>query len=599
MSNLVSRELEKIISTGSLKGITLSEEKAFDFLICSLYCHKTLDYDKNWYEIMNENITDSSNDGGIDFVYFDEDNSKVIVGQNKYSTNIDINTCVAEIEKLDNTLQNFQKNSTSNYSKDLKKRLLNILDRLNDENIGNIDYVFASLSTFDESKVIKRVEEKSQYSDLIFFNKYEIEKTIENLQSELAVVSEFKFDLDETRNILRYSSEKYEGIVLNFSASSLKKAYDRYESQGLFNLNIRRYIKSKNVDDAIIASITNSKDDFWFKNNGLTIACKDFHIDGNVIKIYDFSIVNGGQTTTLIAKNFKTDSENFYVMCKIIKSNFELDNHDSTTFFNEIAEATNSQKPIQPRDLKANAPEMLQLQRLFEDRGYFLEIKRGMSVPKKYSDKKIKNDDLAQIYYSFVSQKPGTARSSKRSLFSNNSHYRQIFFQKYSKNPENVDFLIDLIELNKRIDIIIQKYKNNTARNKLSIEELNVLSNGKLAIIALMGFIYRISNNDYNIKSDERDLIDEKFEFGYFLSNYKGDNVDKLLEDLIYELVQHISEIYSSEYDAAKVTSISNFLKTDKKYRETILEKYIIELNKRNNYQELINYYGPLFRRNN
>ena len=32
----------------------------------------------------------------------------------------------------------------------------------------------------------------------------------------------------------------------------------------------------------------------------------------------------------------------------------------------------------------------------------FLEIKRGISAPKNSRDKKLKNDDLAQLYYSFV-----------------------------------------------------------------------------------------------------------------------------------------------------------------------------------------------------
>ena len=35
-------------------------------------------------------------------------------------------------------------------------------------------------------------------------------------------------------------------------------------------------------------------------NNGLTIACNEYKVDGKFIKLYDFSIVNGGQTTNLI-----------------------------------------------------------------------------------------------------------------------------------------------------------------------------------------------------------------------------------------------------------------------------------------------------------
>ena len=106
--------------------------------------------------------------------------------------------------------------------------------------------------------------------------------------------------------------------------------------------------------------------------------------------MYNFSIVNGGQTTTLISKNLKDNSKDFYVLCKIVKSTEKLDNKETMRFYNEIAETTNSQKPIQPRDLKSNSPEMIALQKLLLERDYFLEIKRGISAPKKFKDKKLK-----------------------------------------------------------------------------------------------------------------------------------------------------------------------------------------------------------------
>lgn len=597
MSAIIENEIKKIIELAKIRGEELTEERAFDFLVCALTCYNSLDYSKYWYEIINQNITDGANDGGIDFVFYDDENSKVIIGQNKYSKNCDFNGVVSEIDKINSTIRNFKNNNTSNYSKILKERYLNVIDRLNDENEGNIEIVFASLSSFSIVKVESRVEHNSQYSELLFYSENEIEKIIEDLQTALNVVEEFKFDIDQSKNVLEYRSNNFEGSVLNISANSLKKAYDKYESKGLFNLNIRRYIKSKSVDDGIINTINHDKDDFWFRNNGLTIACKDYILDGNTVKIYDFSIVNGGQTTTLIAKHLKSVSDDFYVMAKIIKSVEELGSSETMNFFNEIAEATNSQKPIQPRDLKSNAPEMLQLQRLLDEKGYFLEIKRGVVAPRKYGDNKIKNEELAQLIYSFVSQKPGTARSNKKSLFSNNTHYKQIFRQKYGKNPNQVDFLVDLIQLNKRVDNSISKFKNNEAYSNLNIEQLNVLNNSKLAIFALMGFIYRLVNQDFKLDTQKVEEDLEFFEYGKFISNYVDDDVDKLIEKLIFELVEFLTETYKTEFEKGNTTSISNFLKTDKNYTQTILVKYISDLKKRDNLQDLIKYFGGLFKR--
>lgn len=114
-----------------------------------------------------------------------------------------------------------------------------------------------------------------------------------------------------------------------------------------------------------------------------------------------------------------------------------------------------------------------------------------------------------------------------------------------------------------------------------------------------MGFIYRVTNGDFDIKSKNVDLMYDNFEFGLFLSNYREDNLDEKLEELVFELIDHIKEIYNNEYEAGKVTSISNFLKTDKKYRETILDKYITKQKMRTNLNDLIDYFGPLFTRSN
>ena len=301
----IESEISRIIEIAEADGIEISEERAFDYLICSLFCYNSINYKENWNKLKSQNITDGSRDGGIDFVYFDDDNGKVIIGQNKYSNNCDVNSECAEIEKITSTIKSLYNGATTEFSRDMKSKVFNALDSLNEENDGNIEVVFSSLSNFDQIKVRDRIRDKNIFSDLIFYDLDDIEKAIEDLQKDLNVVSEFSFDIDKSKNILNYRSDKYEGSVFNISAVSLKSAFDRFETSGLFNLNIRRYVKAKNVDEAIKSTILNEKDDFWFKNNGLTIACQDYRFDGNTVKMYNFSIVNGGQTTTLISKNLK------------------------------------------------------------------------------------------------------------------------------------------------------------------------------------------------------------------------------------------------------------------------------------------------------
>ncbi|WP_239776016.1 AIPR family protein [Mammaliicoccus sp. K-M42] len=595
---MIENELDKILSIAKKENHYITREKAFDILMCSIYCYKSIDYKLNWYDLINENITDGKNDGGIDFVYFDDENTKVVIGQNKYSKNIKVNDIFAEVSKINNTLYDFDKEKTTSYSREVKKLLRNSLDRLTDEEEGNVEIVFSSTSQVSEKEALRKVNnvQNSKFVEFNLLNEIEIEKVIEELKQSLEVAKEYKFEIDKSKNALRYESDDYKGIVVNISATSLKIAYEKFERDGLFNMNIRRYIKSKNVDDPIIHSMRKSPEDFWVMNNGITIACNDYILDGDNIKVYDFSIVNGGQTTHLIAKNLDSCKENFYVICKIIKKKNDSKGNERT-FFNSIAEATNSQKSIQPKDLKANAPEMVHLHKILIEQDIYLEIKRGIPTPRKYSTNKIKNEEFAQIFYSFVYQKPGTARSSKRSLFANNNHYKSIFKLDYASDNNKVKFIKDLIDLNKRIGYIIQGIKDNN--HELEIfdnEHMIILNNGKYSIIAIIGLIYRIVNNDPGSKN-KGDLVGDDFVYGEFLSNYKEDDIDEKLKDLIVEYVQILKEIYDNEFTLGNVTSPSNFFKTDKKYIDKIASKIINNQKVKRNNHELIDAYGDLFRR--
>lgn len=174
-------------------------------------------------------------------------------------------------------------------------------------------------------------------------------------------------------------------------------------------------------------------------NNGIIIGCKDFLLDGDNVKLYDFSIINGCQTTTLIGE-YKEANEghDFWLPCKIVKPSQEK---QFETFISSIAESSNSQKPISDRDLKANKKEqkVLQVELQKEEPQVYFEIKRGEQIitPAKRKQLEawqyIKNDLYGQQILSFHLQMPGTARSGKKKLFGDNSLYRAVFKRHFDK----------------------------------------------------------------------------------------------------------------------------------------------------------------------
>ena len=419
-----------------------------------------------------------------------------------------------------------------------------------------------------------------------------IERKIEENITDLQTVNYEKIRIDNANNCLKYETEKTKGVLVNLSSISLISLYNKYASKGLFDLNIRKYINNKTVDAGINNTLDNDRPEFWFLNNGIIIACDSFDIDGNTINLEKFSIVNGGQTTYLIGNYKGTNSNEFYIPCKIVCSK---DPKYTLKFYSKIAEATNSQKPIFQRDIKSNSNEMKRLQTMLEDNDIYLEIKRGKVTTKKKYDYKIKNDELAQLSMSFVYQKPGTARSGKKEIFENPAYYNQIFMQNYDKDPCRKAFIIDLIKLN---------YRYNQLSNKiiegLDPSEKEVFKNAKQMLFGILGALYRILNQDLssqNLINDISIIRGQTFVYNSFISNYHGDDLDEKIINLITIIVQCLTENYVECANRNECSSVSNFFKTDKKYQENILLNFIKDYDRKKSTQREINENAIFLRR--
>ena len=133
----------------------------------------------------------------------------------------------------------------------------------------------------------------------------------------------------------------------------------------LLERNIRLYLglRSNRVNTAINDTLTDARkmENFYFSNNGITIICNKFRHNalqsGNYqVKLENMQIINGGQTCKTIQHtlNESQDANQFsdvFVMVRI----YELEREDKE-FVRDITFATNSQNPVDLRDLKADDP---------------------------------------------------------------------------------------------------------------------------------------------------------------------------------------------------------------------------------------------------
>lgn len=572
MSEIIRAEIIK--AQEDIKRLTnqaISEDRAFS--------HTVLRYIFDVEPIdQTDMVTDGPNDGGIDFVYYDEDEAKVVLCQSKYTGALAFNSIIAELDKMYSTLQNFKIANTGHYNDKLKRVLQNALDRLPDDNGDNIEYNLFTTAPLDVSAAMRKITTTQHgfpAESVKLFTADDLDKEIKNALEAVDMVSTtVSIQLDRAKNYLEYESDNIRGAMCNVLSTSIIQLYNKYAGQGLFDLNIRKYIRNKLVDSGIKKTLDKHREDFWFLNNGITIACQDFEIDGDTVKLQNFSIVNGGQTTTLISTYKGSNTKEFYIPCKIIATKVE---DPAATFFTRIAEATNSQKPIYPRDLKSNTPEMLTLARLLDREDVFLEIKRGVKSSRSYRYS-VKNDELAQVILSFAFQQPGTARSGKRTIFESSDIYAKIFKVNYFDDAERKGFLLDIIDLYDRFLAIEKKYKSG----QLPDIQTEILKNGRYVILAVLGVIYRLANGDIkemDLQNNPSSLRSVPFTYSRFLSNYTGHDLEDKLDAIVRNVIAIIADSYQAAYQNGLTTSVSNYFKTDTKYYNTIMPKFAGMLN--------------------
>lgn len=557
----------------SLKGESISEDRAFSYMLLNVV------FKQQFADCI---VTDGPNDGGIDFIYYNDDESKLILGQSKYTDSLGANDVIAEFNKMFSTYQNFKKHNTGIYNEALKRELTNAIDQMPDDNSGTVEFhLYTKAEGFDVDAVSKKMEltmpDDFPLDSAKLIEKADIENAIEASQQSIDIVSGDSIRIDKANNCLFYESDSLEGLMCNVMSSSIVKLYDKYQNSGLFDLNIRRFIKNKLVDDAIKKTLDNDRINFWFLNNGIIIACEDYTISGYKIYLSNFSIVNGGQTTQLIGEYKGKSKEDFAIPCKIVAVK---DNKKAPELFNKIAQASNSQKPILPRDLRSNSKEMVALANWLKNEGVFLEIKRGTATKKIKSsfNYSLKNDELGQILLSFVHQQPGTSRSGKKTIFENAEFYGKIFRVNYQKDTNKKRFILDLIHLKSKFDALDAAYKDPEDKaHTLFQKEMDILQNGRQTILALLGLCYRLANDQITVNQimdGQNSLSLDNFAYGPILSNYKKDDLDEKFETIVSTIITILAELFDKAYPVA-ASSVSNFMKTDQKYYEQIVKKFI------------------------
>ena len=151
----------------------------------------------------------------------------------------------------------------------------------------------------------------------------------------------------------------------------------------LFEKNIRRYLglAGNRVNQGMASTLRepNERGSFYFYNNGVTIICSQFRYNalqqGNWrVRVNDLQIVNGGQTARTVQRVMAEVGDTLDG-AEVLVRIYELPLGDDG-FVDAITFATNSQSPVDLRDLRANDPRQRALAESIRTLGFGYRLKR-------------------------------------------------------------------------------------------------------------------------------------------------------------------------------------------------------------------------------
>lgn len=213
-------------------------------------------------------------------------------------------------------------------------------------------------------------------------------------------------------------------LVGKISVAEIATLIERH-GERLLERNIRRYLglQGNRVNEGIRQTLTSDeKNNFYFYNNGVTLTCDSFSYnalqDGDYqVRVENLQIINGGQTCMTIFKTLREpdlldqiyQNSQAYVLLRL----YQLP-RENEGLVQKITYATNSQNPVDLKDLRANDERQKRLE---------IDIQQlGFNYRRKRSDANTRPTDItsgvvAEAVLSIWREKPHQAKFFSREHF--------------------------------------------------------------------------------------------------------------------------------------------------------------------------------------
>jgi hypothetical protein len=220
-------------------------------------------------------------------------------------------------------------------------------------------------------------------------------------------------------------------LIGRMSVGQLSILLDKYGDR-LLERNIRRYLglNGNRVNEAVSETLKSpeQRPNFYFYNNGITIICSQFRhnallMENTSVQLEGLQIVSGGQTSKTVQQvvgELGPDAADAQVLVRI----YELP-QDDQSFVQSITYATNSQNPVDLRDLKSNDEKQRELTQALAELGYQY---RSQRYDAPVSGRELTSAAVAEAVLAVWRRRPHQAR------FNVSEHFGKLYDIIFSKD---------------------------------------------------------------------------------------------------------------------------------------------------------------------
>jgi hypothetical protein len=333
-----------------------------------------------------DSLTEGGNDFGVDAMVIGDvsDNEFVVtLVQGKYHhSNLDgvkgfpqsgVEKAVQAVRML------FNPGAPLNVNDRLASQVAEVRSRILDGYIPQVRFLLCSNGTSWKIPESQQIIEREKFSSRVYFEHVNHDDLVRVLQSTSSVKDTLQFAGKMIVEDFNYTRVFIGKVPVTELARLMATHGDR-----LLERNIRRYLglHGNRVNQAIRQTLESPTDrqNFYFYNNGITLICDRFDYnalqpESHKVRVEGLQIINGGQTSKTIWATLEEQQREHQATMNGADEAFVLVrlyqvSQESKALVQMITYATNSQNPVDLRDLRSNDEKQKQLEISIRALGY-------------------------------------------------------------------------------------------------------------------------------------------------------------------------------------------------------------------------------------